>query len=50
MGETTHQIGAKRPTGESIQGEMTQGEITHPPHTPSSPLYTKTYLTSIHRA
>ena len=25
MGETTHQIGAKRPTGESTQGEMTHG-------------------------
>ena len=25
MGETTHQIGAKRPTGESTQGVMTHG-------------------------
>ena len=28
-GETTHQIGAKRPTGETTQGEKTQGETTH---------------------
>ena len=25
MGETTHQIGAKRPTDESTQGETTHG-------------------------
>ena len=29
MGETTHQIEAKRPTGESTQGKTTQGEMTH---------------------
>ena len=29
MGETTHQIGAKRLTGETTQGETTQGETTH---------------------
>ena len=28
-GETTHQIGAKRLTGETTQGETTQGETTH---------------------
>ena len=26
MGKTTHQIGAKRPTGESTQGEMTRAK------------------------
>ena len=29
MGETTHQIVAKRPTGESTQGETIQGKMTH---------------------
>ena len=29
MVETTHQIGAKRPKGESTQGGTTQGEMTH---------------------
>ena len=28
IGEMTHQIGAKQPTGESTQGEMTHGQRT----------------------